>query len=128
MALPRRLGDILSRDSWATRRLRGIREWVLDLAYGRRGLARCVNGVSLRVPPRYRWYFAPTYDAAVARYLEGRVRSGAACLNVGANLGVYALQFAHWSAPDGRVYAFEPNPQTASVLRRLVALNGLTDR
>ncbi len=57
-----------------------------------------------------------------------RVRAGAVCLSVGANLGVYPLQFAHWSGPTGRVFAFEPNPQTAAVLRRHVALNGLGQR
>jgi FkbM family methyltransferase len=53
---------------------------------------------------------------------------GATCLSVGANLGVYPLQFAHWAGAGGRVYAFEPNPATAAVLRRHVDLNGFSER
>lgn len=128
MTPSQRLAEILASNSWATRRLRRAREWWLETAYGRSGLSRSVNGVTIRVPPRYRWYFAPTYDAHVAGYIRERMQPGAVCLNAGANLGVYALQFAHWSAPDGRVFAFEPNPQTAAVLRRVIAMNHLTER
>lgn len=128
MTLPHRIAAALGPDSWLTRRLRPVREWALEAAYGHRGLVRRVNGVPLRILPQYRWAFPPAYDAHVAEYLRQRVRPGSVCVNVGANLGVYALQFAHWSAPGGRVYAFEPNPRTAAVLRRHVELNGLADR
>jgi FkbM family methyltransferase len=128
MAIPQQIANTLGRDSWLVRRLRPLREVALAGVYGRRGMTRCVNGASLRVLPQYRWYFAPDYDAPVARFLHDRVGPGAVCLSVGANLGVYPLQFAHWSGPTGKVFAFEPNPQTAAVLRRHVALNGLDDR
>jgi len=91
-------------------------------------MPRRVNGVTVRVAPEHRWYFAPQYDASVAEYLRTRVGPGSVCLSVGANLGMYPLQFAHWSAPSGVVYAFEPNPDTAAVLRRHVAMNQLVGR
>jgi len=50
------------------------------------------------------------------------------CLDVGANVGVYVLQFAHWSRPTGRVVAFEPNPGAREVLQKHIQLNGLTER
>jgi FkbM family methyltransferase len=108
--------------------LRSVRESALGLLYGRRGMPRPVNGATFRVLPRYRSLFPPEYDAPVAAFLRERVRPGMTCVNVGANLGIYALQFAHWSAPDGRVVAFEPNPSTARVLRRHVVLNGMERR
>jgi FkbM family methyltransferase len=46
------------------------------------------------------------------------------CFNIGANLGVYALQFAHWTGPQGRVWAFEPNPNTARELENHIHMNG----
>jgi FkbM family methyltransferase len=49
-------------------------------------------------------------------------------VNAGANLGFYALPLARWSAPGGRVVAFEPNPATAAILARHVRMNGLRDR
>jgi FkbM family methyltransferase len=41
---------------------------------------------------------------------------------------VYVLQFARWSAPDGFVLAFEPNPGARVSLRRHIALNQLEAR
>jgi FkbM family methyltransferase len=120
--------DITHRESWVIRQLRRAREAILLSVYTRRGLPRTVNGVPIRVAPEHRWQFAPQYDAPVAEYLRQRVEPGSVSLSVGANLGVYPLQFAHWSAPDGVVYAFEPNPDTAAALRRHVAMNQLAYR
>lgn len=128
MSLPRRIANTLGPDSWLVRRLRPIREWLLYVQYGRSGMIRVVNGIPVRVSPEYRWYFAPEYDAPVARYFRDRVGAGAVCVSVGANLGVYPLQFAHWSATTGRVFAFEPNPTTAAALRQHIAMNQLTER
>src|SRR4051812_18697702 len=108
--------------------LRPLRERTLEALYGRRGMVRTMNGERFRVLPRHRWYFAPEFDAPVARFLRERVKPGAACISIGANMGASPLQFARWSAPGGRVFAFEPNPETAELLRRHVAINGLTDR
>jgi FkbM family methyltransferase len=123
-AVNRRLGP----DSRLSRAVRGPYGWVLERVGGRAGIARTVNGVPVRVLPRYRQFFTLDYDAPVAAFLRDRVKPGAVCLNIGANTGVYTLQLAHWSAPTGRVYAFEPNPETAAVLRRHVELNRLADR
>lgn len=110
------------------RGLRRLREWWLRVAHGRRGLPRRVNGIDLRVLPQFRWYFTPEYDRPVAGLLHGRVRPGSVCVSVGANLGIYPLQFAAWSAPNGMVHAFEPNPATADALTEHVQLNDLTGR
>ena len=68
------------------------------------------------------------YDSNVANFLKGRINPGAICFDVGANVGVYVLQFGEWSKPNGTVVAFEPNPSTAQVLRQHIAMNNLTDR
>jgi FkbM family methyltransferase len=128
MSFAYRMAGVLGRDSWLVRRLRPAREWSLNAVFGRRGLSRSVNGVPVRVLPRYRSYFAPDYDAPVAAFLSQRVRSGDCCISVGANLGIYPLQLASWAAPGGRVVAFEPNPDTAHFLRLHVKMNGLDDR
>lgn len=113
---------------WAARRLRMVRETLVRRVCARRGLRRTVNGISVQVAPEHRWYFAAQYDAPVAKYLRPRVCPGSVCLNIGANLGVYSLQFAHWSGPNGVVYAFEPNPEAAVALRRHAAMNQFADR
>jgi len=46
-------------------------------------------------------------------------------VDVGANIGEYAIWAAKVAGPQGRVIAFEPNPHAISLLRRNVTLNGL---
>ena len=128
MAWDRRIIQLLGGESWVTRGLQRIHGSVLRAVYASRAMPRKVNGVPVLVASEHRWYFAPQYDASVAGYLRTRVRPGSVCLSVGANLGMYPLQFAHWSAPSGIVYAFEPNPDTAAALRRHIAMNRLADR
>src|SRR5262245_20066540 len=117
-----------STSAWPKRTTRLFWHWWLELAYGRRGITRRVNGVKLRVLPQFRSHFTKEYDATVARVLKERVRPGATCFSVGSNLGVYPLQFAAWSSPNGIVYAFEPNPTTARFLAQHVRLNGWENR
>ena len=42
---------------------------------------------------------------------------------MGANIGVYVLQFAHWAGNSGCVIAFEPNPAAVRMLIRHVVMN-----
>lgn len=107
---------------------REIIESLLEVVYGRKGIPRTVNGLAMRVHPRVRYRFLVDYDAPVADVLRGVIRPGMTCLNVGANVGIFAMQMAAWSAPDGDVYAFEPNPDTAALLRKHISMNNLSSR
>lgn len=93
-----------------------------------RGIARTLNGEEFLVDPRVRYLLLEQHEAPVAEYLRRHVQPGDTCLNAGANLGFYALPLSRWSAPGGRVIAFEPNPATAAILGRHVRMNGLLDR
>jgi FkbM family methyltransferase len=123
-----RLAHLLGRDSRIVRMLRPWYDTVLDATSGGHGMPWLINGVTYRVVPRHRYQMASTYDAHLAEWLAQRVRRGQTALDVGANVGVYVLQFAHWSRPDGRVIAVEPNPSTRAVLEKHVRLNGLEQR
>ena len=101
---------------------------LLDAATLGRGLPATINGAVFRIDPRFRWTAWHAHEAAVADFLRARVSPGQCCFDVGANVGIYVLQLARWSAPDGRVVAFEPNPATLRVLRRHVRLNHLDSR
>jgi FkbM family methyltransferase len=124
----RRGAGLLGRESWLVRRLRPAYESLLDWSNKGKGISWPINGVEYRVDPGYRHYLGQNYDAPVAAFLRERVRRGAVCLDVGANVGVYVLQFAHWSGPDGRVVAFEPNPAARSILHRHLRMNNLSAR
>jgi FkbM family methyltransferase len=127
-AIAQRAAETLGRDSWIVHRLRPFYERVLSLAAARRGLPTSINGVPVRIDPRYRAILPETYEPDVAEFLQSRVKPGAVCLDVGANIGAYVLQFAHWSGPWGRVFAFEPNPTAVTILANHVRLNGLEGR
>ena len=58
----------------------------------------------------------------------GRTVKGSVCFNVGAHFGVYALCLSEWAGPAGRVYAFEPNPDSRCVLQEHLRLNGRQGR
>jgi FkbM family methyltransferase len=118
----------LGRDFWLVRRLRPAYESLLNLVSRRRGIPWVINDVKYRIDPHYRHQLAHFYDPPVAAFLRQRVRAGAVCFDVGANVGVYVLQFAYWSRPNGRVIAFEPNPRARTVLQRHVLLNGFGER
>lgn len=124
----RRLAELLGRDSRLVRLFRPWYDTVLDLASGGHGIPWPINGVTYRVAPRYRYQLPSAYDPLLAEWLAERVRPGQTVLDVGANVGIYVLQFAHWSRPDGRVIAVEPNPSARAVLEKHVRLNGLDRR
>ncbi len=123
-----RVAGLVGRETWLVRWMRPAYESLLEWAGGGRGAAWTINGVEYRIDPHHRHRLGRDYDAPVAAFLRERVRPGDVCVDVGANVGVYVLQFAHWSAPAGRVVAFEPNPGARAVLEKHVRFNGLTGR
>jgi FkbM family methyltransferase len=125
-ALARRTADLVGREALPIRLLRPAYEAVLALS--RDGIPWAINGVPCRIDPRQRQRMSRDYDRPVAEFLRPRVRPGAVCLDVGANVGVYVLQFAAWAGPTGRVVAFEPNPEACAVLARHVRYNRLDER
>jgi len=94
-----------------------------------RGLPwRVDERTTLRIDPRCRWIRHAGYEADVVSYLRAHIAPGEVCLDVGAHVGFYVLQMAQWTAPDGRIVAFEPNPTARAVLESNIALNGLAAR
>ena len=108
--------------------IKKIRRHWLRLRFGSRGLTRYVNGTRLQIHPDYRWYFAATHDKEVAEYFRSRIVPGSNCLSVGANIGIYPLQMASWIGEKGKVFAFEPNPNSANAMRQHIQLNHLESR
>lgn len=53
------------------------------------------------------------------------LRPGMTVVDIGANIGYYTLIAAHRVESKGKVFAFEPEPENVSFLRRTVALNHL---
>jgi len=58
------------------------------------------------------------------RYLRRLLRPGEQAIDIGASYGVYTLAMAKAVGPGGRVWAFEPAPDTAALLARSLQANG----
>ena len=77
--------------------------------------------------PRGDNVMAPTISATGVweprelQWLKGRVRPGATCLNIGANVGYFASWISRLVGPTGQVIAVEPNPEILALLRRNLA-------
>jgi FkbM family methyltransferase len=124
------VATVLGHDSSLVRRLRPAYETLLSWSNRGRGIPCTINGVALRRDPRCRHHYPDNldYEPAVAAQLRAMVGPDQICLDVGANVGYYALQFAHWCRPSGRVLAFEPNPEARVTLERQIAVNRFADR
>jgi FkbM family methyltransferase len=118
----------LGRDSTVVRSLRPAYESVLGWTSGGRGIPWVINGVEYRIDPHHRHRLGSDYDPTVAKFLRAHVRDGQTCFDIGANVGAYVLQLAHWTRPSGRIVAFEPNRWARAVLEHHVQLNGMNGR
>lgn len=123
-----RIGMRLGRAAgWGVLRnpLRNAYYWLLFLLTGGRGL-RCIlpNGEVVRLLPRFRYATWNPFEYAAFREV---LRDGDVAIDIGANVGVYALLFGQWVGPRGRVYAFEPAAGARKGLTRHIALNALRD-
>src|SRR5690348_11604539 len=59
------------------------------------------------------------------RFVRRWLRAGMRALDVGAAFGVYTVAMAQAVGDSGRVFAFEPTPDTAQFLERNLSLNEL---
>jgi FkbM family methyltransferase len=68
-----------------------------------------------------------TYEPEQTRLFQKHVTQGATVLDVGAHVGYYTLLASVLVGPNGRVCAFEPNPENHGFLCKHVLLNELTN-
>ena len=68
-------------------------------------------------------YIRRTQDAEDFKAIPRLVRSGNTAFDVGANIGVYTVLLSRLCGPSGRVWTFEPVPDTYWRLRETLALN-----
>jgi FkbM family methyltransferase len=119
----------LGHDHAVVNALRPLYDRLLDWSSRKRGMIQELNGTErFRIGARNRVHFPEVYDPEVLGYLRTRVQPGSVSLNIGAHVGIYTLCLAEWSGPQGRVFAFEPNPATRAVLHEHVVLNAFSDR
>jgi FkbM family methyltransferase len=67
------------------------------------------------------WGFYEKYETEL---LKRSIKKGMVVVDIGANVGYYALLAAHLVGDDGKVFTFEPDPHNFSLLCKNVELNG----
>jgi FkbM family methyltransferase len=102
--------------------LRAVYRLAVRVRTGGSVRARLPGGEEVRLLPEYRFV---TWNRAEYDAFREAAGPGAVALDVGANVGAYALAMGMWVGPGGRVFAFEPAPEAFHGLTRHVALNGL---
>ena len=64
------------------------------------------------------------YEKAETSVFHELIERGMTALDLGANIGYFTLIAAKLVGPEGKVFAFEPEPENFSLLQRNVSING----
>lgn len=107
-----------------------LRSWLksayhtaLNIQTGGKGLkCRLPEGEQVRILPAYRYV---SWNLDEYKAFKSSLQAGHTALDVGANVGCYSLLFGQWVGSTGKVFAFEPAPETFKALSSHVALNSL---
>ncbi|HEV8722542.1 MAG TPA: FkbM family methyltransferase [Candidatus Binatia bacterium] len=68
------------------------------------------------------------YEPVFYRAFVEQIEQGMTVFDIGAHIGLLTLGAAKRVGRNGRVYAFEPSPETAKILERHICLNRWQDR
>ncbi len=99
---------------------------VVTLEVERAGELRMfLNPDDRKITPLMLFYRA--WEPKETRWFVQGLREGDLVVDVGANVGYYTLIASRIVGPEGRVYAFEPDPVSFALLERNVRLNGLSN-
>lgn len=82
-----------------------------------------LHNMVLEIDPRALDMVIGSYEPAIQTVLETTLRPGDVAFDVGSNLGYFTLLMARSVGPDGRVVAFEPDPDMFSALERNLTRN-----
>ncbi|MBC8276337.1 MAG: FkbM family methyltransferase [Chloroflexi bacterium] len=66
------------------------------------------------------------YASARVSEIREAVKEGDTVIDIGANIGYFTVLLASLVGPEGKVYAFEPDPRNFHLLQRTVERNGWT--
>lgn len=64
------------------------------------------------------------HELLATELMNKEIKEGDVIIDVGANIGYYALIFARLVGGNGKVFAFEPDPTSFALLKKNVKLNG----
>lgn len=123
---------LLERQDWLWALVEPTWQRVYGQLSNRRGFLTHVNGDVFRLE----YAFGSVYDRRDHRVYEPTfyhafadvIEEGMTVIDIGAHIGLFTLAAAKRVGTSGKVYAFEPAPKSAQILRRHIFLNGCQDR
>jgi FkbM family methyltransferase len=72
-------------------------------------------------------YYTGTYEKGSLAIMKQLLRKGDCFVDVGANIGLMSLYASKLVGTKGKVWAFEPNPDTALILEMNIRINNATN-
>ena len=64
------------------------------------------------------------YEPFETDFVQKEIKRGDVVLDIGANIGYYTLILAKCVGKEGKVFAFEPEPNNFSLLKKNIQING----
>jgi FkbM family methyltransferase len=94
-------------------------------------ILKTIHGFKLHIDPVYdngverSIYYSGTYEAGTLHMFNKILRNGDIFIDVGSNIGLMTIYAAMQVGPSGKVFAFEPEPDTFNILESNCKLNKL---
>ena len=96
---------------------------VAEILTKRHGISRRIGGQPFRFPARWARYYDRDYESDTFIWLQHACKSGDVAVDVGAHIGLFTVAMAEQVGTSGRVYSFEPTPDSRGALGEVVRLN-----
>lgn len=68
------------------------------------------------------------WEVNTTALVKDKVKAGMVCLDIGASIGIFTLQFSRQVGPTGKVYSFEPTEMNFNYMCDNIKLNGYEER
>jgi len=99
------------------------------ILYDNKHCYKNIDGQEIHFNLKDKTYFEPfskneLYEPEITQFLKNVLKKGMNVINIGANIGYHTLLAARQVGPKGKVFAFEPFPETAELLEKNVDVNG----
>lgn len=95
------------------------------------GVIQLPNGLKLWIDPvnddgvERSLYFTGSYEAGTLDFIKNHLKNGDSFVDVGANIGLMSIEASKAVGNQGKVYSFEPHPDTVKILRFNIGLNSI---
>lgn len=82
-----------------------------------------VSGFGIRLPFRFRNYYEADYEIEHINFFKQHIKQNSIVLDIGAQLGLMSKVFSDLTGASGKVFAFEPAPNTYEILCKTIEMN-----